>query len=625
MKHSLSSVWSRKWLWFVMLASLPLAPWIVKVSQRYPIRDKLNIINDRAGEGLRARFGPDVSAQISALETSTTGAEFIKAGLSITSVFPHSIAGLAPGASEELTCINSRFGPWLDAFTSASRSGGLYSTPMRGVFSSSQLAALVRHTQSVLSAGCLAAGNWQGAIDRAEGAAHAADAFRAIGPVANTMAAHLRETALNSYELMLQRRPGAEESRHALMSLRSLASSDPVFDIMTLATALNEVGSDIDFPNHMYENAIIGLALNVSYYHNPGNARWAGWINEKQLIWPPFLRIPWTQMRATLGQIRHVVNTEPDILASAVTRDPLFTGTDPIARAVHVYQVNPNGYPQMLTRSRRAVTRRLLLEAAFAARAWRDEHTTWPGELAALVPAYLPDLPTTSAIINSSPNSNNLDEIALGGTPYLPLRAGWIELTADRIGEFLGMGAAMKPDKWQSSRMDGARRRIAFTIWLSAANTNPLYPVLLAEALERRPSGAVTSVTVMATRVNQPTLTPGMSYPGIADNMINEQLVTPIDRKMARLVGMSSAEWRGLCHGAEDGVSPPAVNFKEPYALRVEMVVPDKVYAIWAPEADQPAQANPQHVQPSPGPLAITPPLSASSPTHGLIVYPEGL
>jgi len=634
MKHSIAVFWSRKWIWIVMLASLPLAPWIVKVSGTYDIQDKLNAVNVRANKALRARYGPDVSQQIAELTHSTTGTALIKAGAGIRSILYPDLIGFAPGASDALSSLQSRFGQYLDDYTSVSRSGGMYNHAP-GVYSryvyvrddpqmileNMTIPDLVNRLQTLLSVNLLSSGDWRGAINCAEKAAHAADAFRANKPAYLDETVRLRQSAYDGYELMLRSQPNAAVSRDIVTSLRGLAPSDPVLDILTIASIW---GTQINENNRIYRNSIYGQAImNFLYdsrsFHNSANRKWAAFV-QKESTTCFLVPLPWTQLRAALVRLRHVVNTEPACLASVVARDPLFEGTDPITRAVYIYQL-PNVRLYALD-MRGLATKRLLLEAAFAARAWHEEHTSWPAQLADLVPAYLPNLPTAPASNVTTQTLGMAEAMALSGTPYLPLQSGWIELTPNHIMGFLGFPDITTCDydiaNWHCGPMDDGSRHVGFTIWMRNYSINPLSLVLYAEALERRPSGSVKLATVLGTPEKQ---SPQMMSPGMmgesassadAEKMTSEKTMIHIDLDKARLTGMATNAWMNLCQHADvETTQIMAADFQAPYALKVDMVLPEKVFAIWAPGADQapPAKCG------SPN----------SVPTSGLIVYPEGL
>lgn len=401
--------WARKRFWASMLASLPVLMVFRVWMQCVPEPGRIAEIDRRVQRAIVTRYGPDVTTALANLDRSEPACQlqdFLAIPLGPLAWSPSAVVAAGSSAvAARMRKADLRFRDYATSYSAVSGSGGVYPFLHRPAASDGvrdlpqQLALLnVRWLHIASMTARLHDEDWNGALAAFESAAHASDAFRSAGVSGIMEAARGRIQCYQAAEALLRARPDAARSRQALALLRSLQDTDPVvspeFAVGNLldSTDWQQFAGHTGFARFFYAdtlllgNALHGVARDI--VASPGSETARQWASGTVLPHSPgtlAAPLPWTRTASLMIQLRRILKRNPDLLPSELGTNPVYAGTDVLARALFLYQSGPDNLFGAQELCVDAALQGRLIEAAFAARVYREEHGTWPDDVGALI------------------------------------------------------------------------------------------------------------------------------------------------------------------------------------------------------------------------------------------------
>lgn len=536
-------IWSSKLLWAAILAAIPLAPYL---AHRYGPDEYCNVwqFPDEVRKATAAQCGPRTELlkqpptatleALRSLDASTTGADFRAAGstpggrsqgeLGLFLSCP--LAAFAPGISRRMECFEQRFGPFLDACTSVACGATgkpVVAPPVLEVAAARTLLTGV-HTSL---------GDLPGALAQ----------LQAIARVAPG-------DPYGSYELVLRSGIGSADPQAILKSLRELPTTNTV---ATLASIYGVVG---DYWN--LTNALAGAASEFESFRDPDNRRWGEWFSRHS--WGSGAA-PWTLTKAKLKLLKHIAESEPNTLPGRAKQLAPYKDISPVVLALQFYQWQLYEVRNDIHLSRMTATHRALMEAACAALIYRQKQGKWPESMPALKP-WLGDEATSSAL--DQKDVDLFDKIQAANTPYRPLQMGMVDVDSTNVAQVLGIPTNLSSVNVLANQIYFSKKpltqgTISITQEIHLDQSPPLLSFCVADALRNR-LASPTTVTLISNK-------------GVA---IDEAVVS----KLAE--AEFSALERQLCGKKADKEADALTEEQIPWILKLETVLPDKVFAIWS-------------------------------------------
>jgi hypothetical protein len=485
---------------------------------------------------------------------------------------------------------------------------------------------------------------WSDALELLESCAHFADPLRYKENCA-WLSVSCRAGAYVDYESLLRAAPPRHVSRRALASLASLRESEPIYDDWTFQVArlcassyplmLLDPAETNPVVRRRYVPCFLGsLLVAVESKDKLGDPRLQAWAKhlDRQLsrdnstmlfhaaaddpLHPVFGR--WTFFPSACRFLNEVSMKSPWLYQSRLLPESdyrdldhwtLMMFGDTVVRSISLNPDLLNMWP------RRNKTLNLLLEAAFAARIWRDEHGAWPRSMHDVEP-LLPkakDDPSTCVVIRGS---------SFPITPYRPVQLAERKMTDElkvalwsRVLPTPACIPALpyptdQPTTTPMNYLQAVVRRpddpIPFLASEQALRAHPrLVESVKLEVSFPKP-GPVTTATQQAgpiypnTAVNtvDPNTSPTISDPYASMDPFNGYMAPPIPEMPLDQMKWESPDPAYLRHVTDESDSmpyqtgypgsSPKRQYEPPQALRLtaKLRAPEKVMVIWSPGPD---------------------------------------
>lgn len=313
---------------------------------------------------------------------------------------------------------------------------------------------------------------WTDALHLLESSANLVNPIRYQSLMATLIAIATRAIAYGGYATLLHAGPPPEVARAALDSLVALRASDPVFDDWVwrcercytiqnnyLNPHQAKAPDGRPLPNPYLDDPILRNAAMIQAVYNlvqvrerirdPRLRAWADDFATRYGHGVPVEFYPsavllqsgiqWTTYPAVRKWLREMIAREPWCYHDAIIPEQEYRNLDPWTLLFFNGEaVAWANLDEAAMRARIAMTKGRLLEAAFAARLYKEKNDAWPADLKALTAFYpLPDDKATSAAIAQNH--------AVGTSPMLPLRlaerAVTDELKAELWNQYLPLKA----------------------------------------------------------------------------------------------------------------------------------------------------------------------------------------
>lgn len=424
--------------WVAVALTLPLAPALAIGLQllALPSLDEFSKVDKFAQTQWESPFGPDITPQLLALDKlmlKKLNSHDYEKLVVLMGIQGDTLSVSYADATTESRCIETEFGDLITSYATVSRSGGARRAGRNRDLLTSCPRTMV-YAGCLISACAAESGDWNKAIVRAEEAAHIFDGYRALGEGGQMEAAKARSLVYSLYRNMLNLRPKATIARQLIKSLQGLQDSDPVYkELPALGMsewtekASNDVRQELGpvfgavtlaimgrlHGDYMLRSAVEGISTDLMARvsldkriqvplpsPNQPSGGFAGYL------------FPWTTTFARTSFLRQALKTDssvallpfmarklylrqnPNLEHAGLTElrhwKPEFdAGFDPVTVLMYTYFQYQFDDFQRVARTRFIRTQNQLLQTAFAARAYHDEHDRWPAKVGDLVPEYL--------------------------------------------------------------------------------------------------------------------------------------------------------------------------------------------------------------------------------------------
>jgi len=339
--------------------------------------------------------------------------------------------------------------------------------------------------------------NWEDALRRLEANAHVSDPIRMRGVIGQLIAVACRAIGYGGYLTLLHRSPPSDVEREALEALVRLRETDPEWDDWVwraelLAFLEGLSASDIGIIHFMgFFEAVAGVVETRERLDKTHLRSWAERFDQRYLTEPASRRqvfsayarvfrqggLKWTTVPSAVKWLQRVAVSQPEMFEPPGMPAELAGSLDRWTLALLAGMSYGANLDEVRIRSSVTVTKGRLLEAAFAARLYHQEHGEWPASMEDLVPAYIPPF-----VESASAEVYTL--------PFVPFQIAWQEVDDnlrailwDEVLPLEALESGRSPAKALERGPIEIDRLSTSGDWLE----QPVIPLALAEALQARP------------------------------------------------------------------------------------------------------------------------------------------
>lgn len=587
-------VWRKKWMWALMVAALPLPAMAVLATRQLPMSlDRLvGVMIAGTGELLESTYGESVYTEYVELFPTTSLWGDSRTALGMRAALPMAPPlASAPSAAPEAEWLEDSYAELyarLDAIPAGRKAwfwpaaGEMGGRALDGPnFMSVMTATRVRSAIAVRAAG---AGDWTRAVKEASAASRQGDPAEGLSLVGGLIAVASRNIGLSAFERMLDLDPPTEVSREAARRMGELADASPRMTDATLAVESGTmvrhmtgidggpaaVGPAILAPVYtntmLLASAVSGVASKADSVSDPNDRQWLrqfwqtgmGYAGSPQSV--TGVSIPWTRFAATRDRLVSIVERQPELLAGLVPSTPAYDAL-PLKERLFLQFHSGASMLEMQTRAEVVATRARLLQAAFAARVYRDERGEWPTSFEALDPALFP----AAAAANGALHLGMAEVLDRRG----PMQQGLADVAIGLIDDALSTTLSARGGGELAVTASGAEW-FEFVVQRRPGNQPPVAMRMgyLREALLRSPGEGVFRT---------------FEFLDAEDNPVDDGKLRDIGRAQLR-AGLKQASLP--VPAFLDDTVAEAPEYHGVATVRATIRMPRRVFAVWAPGPD---------------------------------------